>query len=174
MSTTSELPPELAARIAQFNAEPAAPIDEATQETLDALVSEMIELRQTIDELSDLKHAAEEKHDQIRKNRLPALMQQLGMVRPDGKGGFTHTSGAKIHLRLEVFAHYRKEHEEEVFAWMRENGHGDIIKEVIHPQTLKAFVRERVKEGEPVPPQITVTPETVAYMSLPKQTGETE
>ncbi len=143
--------------------------DPATRETLDRLVSEMLDYQSNLDELKALTKDLTAKYDKIRLQRLPDLMQALGMVKADGHGGFTHSSGASISLRLEVFAHYKKEYQQDVFTWMRANGHGGLITEVINPSTLKAWCKDQVQDGNPIPPQITVTPHTVAVMKRPKE-----
>jgi len=162
-----QLPAELAALVAaEQDAEPE--VAPATKETLNALVSELIEKRHTIEELKAVLKTEESAYDEIRKRRLPDLMQELGLVRPDGRGGFTHESGAKIHLRVEVYAYCKAENQAAMHEWLRENGYGDLIKETVHAQTLKAFAKECLTDGAPLPPQLTVTPETVAVAILPR------
>jgi len=164
-----QLPAELADLIAEDAAAPAPEVDTATQATLDSLVSEMLDLKSNAEELDALLKSVRAKYDEIRQRRLPDLMQQLGMVSPDGKGSFTHgSSGAKVHLRLEVYAHVRKEAEEEFFTWLKENGHGGLIRETVNAQTLKAWAKDRVRDGDPLPPQVTVSPMTVAILTAPK------
>ncbi len=163
-----QLPEELAALMAADAAVPAKELDTATAATLDHLVSEMLDLKANAEELDALLKSVRAKYDEIRQRRLPDLMQQLGMVSPDGKGAFTHASGARVHLRLEVYAHYRKENEDEFFTWLRENGHGGLIRETVNSQTLKAWAKDRVRDGDPLPPEVTVSPMTVAILTSPK------
>lgn len=41
---------------------------------------------------------------------------------------------------------------EELYSTLRDNGYGSLIKETVHPQTLKAFVKELMAEnGDEVP-----------------------
>ncbi len=42
----------------------------------------------------------------------------------------------------------------EVMKWLKENGHGDIVKEDVNASTLKAFVVGLREEGFPLPPLI--------------------
>lgn len=37
---------------------------------------------------------------------------------------------------------------EELYQVLREQGYGDLIKATIHPQTLKAFVKEQIEEND--------------------------
>jgi len=169
---SDQLPAELADLIAADTLDAPTPVDTATKATLEGLVSEMLDLKSNVDELEALLKTTKEQYDGLRKRRLPDLMQELGLVGPDGKGGFTHSSGASIYLKVDVYAYCKKEYEPAFFAWLRANGHGDIIRETVHPSTLKAFAKERVQDGEPLPPQLTVTPETTAVLKQPKQTGD--
>lgn len=159
---TASLPPEI---MAALDANEAPPSEESG---LEAIVSEMIESKRLVDELEATLKGAKAQLDDIRKRRLPEKMQELGMVGPSGRGGFTHSSGAKVHLRVEVWANIRKEVAEETYAWLKDNGHGDIIKETVNAQTLRAFAKERIEDGEPLPPGITTTMETVAVLVRPK------
>lgn len=41
---------------------------------------------------------------------------------------------------------------EELYSTLRDNGYGSLIKETVHPQTLKAFIKELMAEnGDEVP-----------------------
>ena len=41
---------------------------------------------------------------------------------------------------------------EELYSTLRDNGYGSLIKETVHPQTLKAFIKELMAEnGDKVP-----------------------
>lgn len=35
--------------------------------------------------------------------------------------------------------------------WFKENGHGAIVKEMVHPRTLVAWVKDQMAEGKKVP-----------------------
>lgn len=168
MSSPSDLPEDLAALMEEDAAIVTEP-DAATRETLDRLVSEMIDYKNNLDELEALKKAVNAKYDDIRMRRLPELMRSMDMITAAGKGGFTHSSGASISLRRELYVYYKKEYQQDVFQWMRDNGHAGLITEVIQASTLKAWVKEQDQDGNAIPPQITVTPHTVAIMKRPKE-----
>ena len=90
--------------------------------------------------------------------------------------------GVTIEVKPFVSASISKANREEAYQWLMDNGHGDIIKNLVsvdvgkdseqaklaldvlrnaglepsndkkvHPQTLKAFVREQVEKGTPIP-----------------------
>lgn len=37
------------------------------------------------------------------------------------------------------------------YKWLRENGHGELIKDWVFPQTLTAFAKEQIEGGKPLP-----------------------
>lgn len=138
--------------------------DQAVSHDLEGLVTAMIRARDLVDRLEAQLREARAAHDDIRKRALPELMQSLGLVGPDGRGRFTHSSGNLVYLRVKVWASIKKDAQEETFAWLKAHGHGSLVREVVNPQTLSAFVRERIEDGEPLPPGISTAMETVAVI----------
>lgn len=167
-----ELPAEL--REALGDLPPSVAPNEATTETLNALVDELIALKRQSAELEALTKEVTARYDDVRKRRLPELMQALGMVSESGKGGFTHRSGAKIHLRVETYASVRKEQQDAFYTWLRLHGHEDLIRETVYNATLKAFVKELQRDGEAIPPQVDTYLETIAVLKQPKTDGDDE
>ncbi len=43
------------------------------------------------------------------------------------------------------------EDQEKFYKWLRATNQDSIIKETVHPQTLRAFVKERIEKAEPMP-----------------------
>lgn len=39
-------------------------------------------------------------------------------------------------------------------AWCKAGEHAGLVKETVHPQTLKAFVNTLIEEGKPLPPMV--------------------
>lgn len=167
--SVNELPADLLAEYADALAEAAPELPEGTQETLSGFVQQMITLKRQIDAVeSDLVQMKQE-YDDVRKRQLPDLMQTLGLIGPDGKGRFTHDSGARVHLTHKVRASYVKSAEDVFFRWLRDNGHNSLIKETVHPQTLASLAKELMENGEPLPPELSAFVETTAVITLPKQ-----
>ena len=59
--------------------------------------------------------------------------------------------GQMFYLTTKVYAHAVPERKPELFQWLKANGYGDMVQETVHPQTLAAFVRERLNEDEELP-----------------------
>ncbi len=43
----------------------------------------------------------------------------------------------------------------EVYAWLKANGHGSIVKEEVNPRTFQAFCKSLKEEGLELPPKVT-------------------
>lgn len=108
---------------------------------------------------------------------IPDLMSELGFRE------LTLDDGSKLSVITQYFAGITQAHQDEAFAWLEENGHGDVIKtnvavkygrgqdelakqavdmlltlgvspttkRGVHPQTLKALVRDLTESGLRVP-----------------------
>src|SRR6266576_3582262 len=157
----SNLPEELRGLVAAEQA--AAPPIEIPRGH-EELVFELLDVRTNVNELERVLKVYKERQDRLRKILIPDKMRELGMVAGD-RGNFTHTSGARVHLRVDTYVSVRRTDdlgqptgafEEQLHAWLREQGHADLIKEVVNPQTLKAFVRERQDDELPAPPGVAV------------------
>lgn len=138
-------------------------------------------------ELDALNQKASDKSEAIRileTETLPDMLKVLGLK------DLTLASGAKIALYDIISASITDDNREEAHAWLRNNNHGDIIKnnvtisfgkgeddyadriradllrmrtegfikfgdlvqkEAVHPQTLKAFVKGQLGEGNKFP-----------------------
>jgi len=136
---------------------------------LSQLVEEQIGLKAQIDTLEDDLRSLKQRYDDVRMRRLPDLMNALELVGPDGKASFTHASGSRIYLTHKVRASVLAENQPDFFKWLREHGHGGIIKETIHAQTLGSFAKELLENGRPLPPNLTAHMETVAVVTQPKK-----
>lgn len=156
----------------------AIPDDRATRE----LASLCVDLKQA-EALVTLKEAelasALAQVKQLAEIDIPEKMASLGV------SSFRLVDGSEVTTKPEVYPNISKANQQKAYQWLRENGHGDIIKSVvavalgrgedeaarhlasvlkeagygdrfsveekIHPQTLKAFVKELDEAGTPVP-----------------------
>lgn len=64
---------------------------------------------------------------------------------------FKHNSNI-FYLTTNIYVSDVASRREELYSTLRDNGYGSLIKETVHPQTLKAFVKELMAEnGDEVP-----------------------
>jgi len=126
---------------------------------------------------AQLNKAKEELRD-IAERQVPELMDRIGIDE------FKTTTGLKIKIDETIRASIPKAKAPLALAWLKQNGHGSLIKRVVsvtfgrgedekaeqllkklndelhleaednssvHPSTLAAFVREKLRNGEEVP-----------------------
>lgn len=46
--------------------------------------------------------------------------------------------------------------EDSIIPWFKKNGHKDIVKETVHPGTLKSWAKEQLENGGKLPPALKV------------------
>lgn len=159
---------DLVAQMAEDSEEPSAEAGGGEFENLASLGHELESLKGELDRINAERKVIKERYDKLRKSVIPDLMHNVGVAR-DGRGSFTTTTGARISLRNDLHAGYRKEDEPRVFEWLEEEGMGDIIRRTVHNSTLKAMVRERIADGKPLPEFITQYYETKVQLTLPRK-----
>lgn len=158
---TNPMPAGLAAAIART---PEVPVPAIT-ENVSALVDELILVDEQIAGLEDQLKPLKAQREDLKKRRLPDAMQASGIVDKTGHGKVSHSSGATVYLKVNVLTSIKAENKDEVYTWLKLEGHDDLIQETINPQTLKAFVKERIEHGEPIPPGISTHVETEAVLN---------
>lgn len=92
--------------------------------------------------------AEKEKLRLIQEELLPAKMNEEGVstVNVNGVGRFTVTSVE----RVSVIGGKQPD----LKAWLVENGYEGLIQDTINSSTLKAWVKERMQEGDEVPTEL--------------------
>lgn len=137
----------------------------ASLRDLTARGEELEELRAKKDELDAQLKRLNERIRELTLAEIPELMEKAGLVAASGKGSFTLASGARIHLKNDLYANIKAEDKPTLFTWLRRRKLGDMIREDVHHQTLKAFCKERLEDGEDLPPMITTHFETSAVLT---------
>lgn len=94
----------------------------------------------------DLKKAAsecKEEIDQIEQELVEAMTAEEMQ-------NFTR-NGRMYYLNPRTYVSPVVERKEDLHAWLKENGYGDMVKEQVNNQTLGAFVREQLEESDELP-----------------------
>ncbi len=119
------------------------------------MANHLLNLRMQIAHLdAEIKQLASEERE-LSQVKLPEYMKELGLTE------FTLTDGSKVMIQHKVKASITKARQQEAFKWLRENGHGALIKpktveEHVHHSTVAAFAREQLSLGKPLPDSFTV------------------
>lgn len=114
-------------------------------------IQRMRELDTLMKELDDVRKPLQEEYDQLRLHKIPNAMAEQDTTSVKGAfGRCTLTSDLTL----------KTPDKEKLHEWLTESGFGDLIVTVptVNPMTLKAFVKEQMKEG-------TVIPEDVVLIS---------
>lgn len=135
-------------------------IEQNKTKTLPELAELMIELRSSLDEAKAIATELEKKYDYVRTVLIPPIMEAQSI------SSFKMASGKGIRVQDEVFVSMKVDNLEQMKRWLEVNGESGLVKETIHPGTLKAFVTSRVKAGQDWPQELvslTIVPKARFY-----------
>ncbi len=115
---------------------------------LNELVEKLIALREH-------KKALEEEIKEINAamENLEAIL--ITKMKEAGLQNFKTDAGLQVIIRKDLYVTVNKEKEMELFSWLYATGRGEVIKPTVHPQTLRAIVKEAKESGLPLPPCIS-------------------
>jgi hypothetical protein len=112
-------------------------------------------LSEKAQELADLRRAKEEQTEQLKEinkriqrlseHDIPELMaeQEISKFSVPGVG--------TIYTQMELRASVLKDDKETFHEWLRATGNEEIVVDYVHPQTLKAFIKECIENGKAYP-----------------------
>ena len=120
-------------------------------DTLDRLSEEaqkLGDIRKNIQYHEEMTKALKKDEKELVETTIPSLMALRGIA------SFS-TEDLSIDLEEQVFAKIPASKKEAAFAWLRDHNEAGLIKEElvtsVHPQTLKAWVRGKLKEEAELP-----------------------
>lgn len=125
-----------------------------------ALANELRKLKDEKDVAEGALKVINKRIEEIVKKELPEFMDADGVsnVKIDGVG--------RLSLRTEVYASILAENRETAYQWLRDTGRGSLVSETVNASSLKAAMKECLKNGEEIPESlIKVTPVTVAVLT---------
>lgn len=112
---------------------------------LTALAKRLRELKDRKDVLAEGLKAVEAEIKDVAEVKLPAAMDDNEVER------FTIEGVGSVYQQVKVYAYVKKDDTEKFHTWLRESGHGDLIRDYVFPQTLSSFAKELIEEGGEVP-----------------------
>jgi hypothetical protein len=132
--------------------------DEVRLKTIPELAADMAEVKAKYDEHKQIAGAYWHAYEEIRKTLLVAALEDAGMdkVRVPNVGTVTLTG--------DVYASIPSENKGQAFEWLIEKGYGDIITQTVNASTLKALVKEQMKQGVQFPDLFRIEPYTYAKL----------
>lgn len=119
--------------------------------TLTDLAKELADLKAQKTEAEALVKTLNKQIIAVAVGKMPELMRDLEIPKfvVEGIGTFY----IQDKLAVSVLADDR----EEVYQWCRDNGHETLIVNHIWPNTLNAWAKEQLTEGQPLPDKMTAT-----------------
>lgn len=89
------------------------------------LAAKQRDLENSIAEMEEGLKKAKADLDQVRDKELPNALAEIGLSE------LKLTDGTKISIKTEVYANISEERSQAAFAWLRKNGHGALVKNII-------------------------------------------
>jgi hypothetical protein len=97
-------------------------LQDSSLKEMSDLCAEQLHLEEEISELESQLKSKNSTHRKLSQEIIPAKMSELGLE------SITLKDGAVIKVKQLVQASIPVKHREEAFKWLRDNGHGDLIK----------------------------------------------
>lgn len=169
-------------------------VPENQMEALQRYAEESSELKAAIAKLEDELELKKERLRVVITDLIPGIMQEMNVtelkldskvkivVQPKVKASITKVNEKQAFdwlvknkfgglIKSSVVAEFPRDEIEqarEVVAALQEDGIDAALKESVHPQTLNAFVSERLEEGQALPECFSVFEYREAKITLPK------
>ena len=135
--------------------------DNSLKEMAD-LCAEQASLEEEIKQLEEQLKAKAKAARKLSQEIIPAKMSELGLE------SLTLKDGSSVKVKQLVQASIPVRHREEAFKWLRDNGHGDLIKNQVtmefgmkQDNEAKSIVEELKQKGLPVQQKQTVHPSSL-------------
>jgi hypothetical protein len=128
--------------------------------TLMELIREMRRVQMAKDEAETELKKLNKHFDFLRITKVPQMMEDEGIrnLNVEGVG--------RVSLTADMHVSIKDGQKESFYEWLRDNGRSDLIQPNVNPSTLKATVKNMVKEGEVVPEEmLNVSPFTRASIT---------
>ena len=117
----------------------------------------MEELDAEINAKEEVLKAIKAKFEHVRVILIPKKLEEEGLK------NFRLASGRGITTSTDLYVSVLADDKPSFLQWLRDAGQGGIIKEDVAPQTLKAFIKDRINNAEDYPGELVkVTPVTKA------------
>lgn len=164
-----------------FEEQEGAPAPSDALDRLNEKLGEAIALKESVDQMEEDLKAAKQQLNLLNTGTIPDMMAELGMEEVTQRGWKIkvgefvsgslpkdsaaranairwleeHDGGELLKTELKV-AFSRSQHNEalSLAAQIEEDGYAPNVDSTVHPQTLMAFARERLKNGEPLDTEV--------------------
>lgn len=127
--------------------------EEYSKASIAELASILAGLKDSLDKIGSLKTEIQKELDKVSMAVLPDRMEDEDIQTMKIKGV------GRLQLSSDIRCAVPASNREDVKKWLMDNGHGSMVAETINSSTLKAFVKERIKENAEYPEDLLkITP----------------
>ena len=100
-------------------------VSEVSLKTLTDKANEIAKLEEEVEEKQASLKRSQKELKVLSEEEIPALLSEVGLSE------ITLTNGKKISTNAYYYGRITEHNQQEAFTWLQDNGHGDIIKNVI-------------------------------------------
>lgn len=131
-------------------------MSEANMDSLRALAVRMKELQANKESLEENVSAVNTELDDIRLRKIPEMMESLGLV------NVTFDGVGRVQLASDLYCSTKAGQKDAAMQWLRDVGMEGMISETYNASSMKAYVRNLIKQGVELPDCLNVVPFTRA------------
>jgi hypothetical protein len=113
--------------------------------TLQERAQQFMVLKTQLECAKDVATTIQKEFDHLRQVIIPEEMDAAGISSANFPGI------GRLTVTADLFAGIQPEQQQGAYQWLIDHGHADLIKEYVHPSTLKAFIKELMQNGEVLP-----------------------
>lgn len=105
------------------------------------------------DELAGLKERKKELENTLKEvnARIATVEETLSTMMLEEEVQSFNRNGKTFYVQTKTFASAVPERKQDLFAWLKDHGYGDMVTETVNHNTLSAFVREMLSETDQLP-----------------------
>lgn len=121
--------------------------------TITQLAKELKAVKAELESADIYKSALQKVHDRLAKVVLPERMDEedISTIKIEGIG--------RIQKKTDIYCSCPAHSREALQQWLNDNGHGSLVSTTVNASTLRAFIKEQMKAGSPIPDGLlTITP----------------
>lgn len=117
---------------------------------LSELAAELVRLKAMKEVQEDELSETNKKITELTQITMPKLMETLDET------GYKCPAGT-VFLQDELYVSVLADDRDQLHKWLKGTKNGALVKAYVFPQTLKAFAKEQLEKGKPLPPFIKAT-----------------
>lgn len=118
------------------------------EKSIPLLMNHMMDLRGRLDTVRGIASDLQKAYDFISQNVLPERMEEEEISTLTVKGV------GRLQIKSDIRCSVLSANRTKLHEWLESNGHGSLISESVNPSTLKAFVKDLMKNGHDIPDDI--------------------